>query len=108
MSEYINGYVFPKTNEEKRAQFEEKKKRFQWFREAKENEQKGALAEFSGSIEIDGIAYFLDISPLHDSRNGKAMRKVTLKAKTGSKPQGSPAASQQETLDDDFEDDIPF
>ena len=107
-SQYINGYVFPKTKEEKKAQFEDKKKRFDWFKNAPENNQKGALTEFSGSIEIDGRAYYLDVSPLYDSQNGKPMRKVTLKAKTGSNPEGAAEAPQQEALDDDFEDDIPF
>ena len=107
MSEYINGYVFPKTREEKKAQFEDKKK-YDWFRNATENNQKGALTEFSGSIEIDGRAYYLDVSPLYDSQSGKPMRKVTLKAKAGSNPAGNAAGPQQEALDDDFEDDIPF
>ena len=66
------------------------------------------MTEFSGSIEIEGSAYFLDVSPLYDSQSGKHMRKVTLNPKTVQRPQGSAAAPQQEALEDDFEDDIPF
>lgn len=108
MSDRFNGYVFPKTEDEKKAEYREKKEKYKWFRDESQNNQKGAMTELSGSIEIDGVAYFVDVSPLHDSRNGKAMRKISLKAKTVSKPQGANAAPQQEALDDDFEDDIPF
>tara|TARA_X000000950_G_scaffold1680_1_gene1804 strand:- start:2430 stop:2756 length:327 start_codon:yes stop_codon:yes gene_type:complete len=108
MSKYIYGYVFPKTDEEKKAQFKDMKEKHEWFAQETQNNQKGAMKEFSGSIEIDGVGYFLDVSPLYDSKTGKAMRKVTLNPKTVQRPQGSAAASQQEALDDDFEDDIPF
>lgn len=108
MSDRINGYVFPRTDEQKKEEYREKKEKYEWFREASQNNQKGAMTELSGSIEIDGVAYFVDISPLHDSRNGKAMRKVSLKVKAGGKPHGAYAAPQQEALEDDFEDDIPF
>jgi len=108
MSNRIYGYVFPKTDEEKKAQFKYMKEKHEWFAQETQNNQKGAMTALSGSIEIDGRGYFIDVSPLYDSQSGKPMRRITLNPKGVQRPQGSAQPPQQEALDDDFEDDIPF